>query len=883
MTTRRPAITILSLGFLIFLLLANCSQQCRIENNWAYCSGRSLVQVPPLPPHITHVDLSLNYFHNLSEDSFIGLESLVHLDLGSQRVRGLVIKNNTFRGLYNLTFLHLGDNRGMQIETDAFQGLSNLRTLVLLHCDLDERILSGNYLRSLLSLQELNLFGNNIKQFTPAMFFRNMTNLSVLDLSINRMKSICESDLVAFQGKHFQHLKLSTVHLVDMNPSDFNWTNCGNPFKNMLFDTLDLSLNGLTTEEATLFFSAIMGTRINHLIFYSNNMGSGYGFNNFKNPDRFTFDPLKFSGIEIIDLSKNSINILKWAVFRSLSDVLIMSLAGNKINQFEKGAFVGLTHLQRLNLSNNLIGEIYEHTFQNLPNLILLDLTNNHIGVVQHNSFSGLSNLLALDLTGNSLTSVYTFAHLPNLQELHLDDNKIGLLYKLGDVASSATTIRVNNNRLRNMEDLYIILATFPNIVVLNFGDNFLSFCVHNSNNSIPSSNKLEVLYLHNSALQLIWGSGLCLDLFDHLNKVQNLYLSFNQLESLPKGIFKGLTSLHYLDLTHNSLTHLKQDVFPLSLKLLDLSYNLLSSPDPDVFRSLSAIDLKVNRFYCDCNLRDFQAWANTTNVTFATQLSDLQCEFPQEVRGVALSNFTPDQCEENDEQLAQVLQFILFVSCSTFLATVTLGSIGYARFRGHAFTIYKKLKMRVIEGQPQVPPQLDNLQYDVYLCFAENDFVWVESALLQRLDSQFAEHNQLRCCFEARDFIPGEDHLTNIRSAIWGSRKTLCVVSKEFLKDGWCLEAFMLAQRRMLEELKDVLVMVIVGSIPHFRLMKYEPIRAFVKNREYLQWPDDTQDIEWFFDRLIVKIFKDSKVKCPKGQKDGPDIELNAVRQVGT
>ncbi|XP_062406225.1 toll-like receptor 5 [Sardina pilchardus] len=883
MTTGTPGITILSLGLLICLLMANCSQQCIIVHNLAYCSGKRLAQVPPLPPSITHLDLSLNYIHHLSEESFIGLEYLVYLDLGSQRVGRLVIQNNAFRGLYNLTFLHLGDNRGMHIETDAFQGLSNLRTLVLLHCGLDERILSGNYLRPLLSLQELNLFGNKIKQFTPAMFFRNMTSLSDLDLSINRMKPICETDLVAFQDKHFQNLKLSTtVDLAYMNPSDFNWTNCGNPFKNISFDTLDLSNNGLGTERATQFFSAIKGTKINHLIFSSNNMGPGYGFNNFKDPDRFTFEPLKSSGIKIIDLSNNYINILKWAVFRSLSDVVSMSLADNKINQFEKGAFVGLTHLQRLNLSNNLIGEIYRHTFQNMPNLILLDLTNNHIGVVQHESFSELSSLLALDLTGNSLTSVYTFARLPNLQELHLDDNKIDLLYKLGDVASSVTTLKVNKNRLRNMEDLYIILATFPNVVALNFSDNFFSYCAHNSNDSIPSSNRLTVLDLRNSALQFIWGSRLCLDLFDHLNKVQNLYLSFNLLESLPEGIFKGLTSLNYLDLSHNSLTHLKRDVFPLSLKFLDFSYNLLSSPDPEVFRSLVAVDLKVNRFYCDCYLRDFQAWASNTTVEFETKLSDLQCEFPRELRGVALSNFTSDQCEEDDEQLVQALQFILFVSCSTFLVTLTLGTIGFARFRGHAFTLYKKLKMRIIQGQPQVPPELDNLQYDVYLCFAEKDFVWVESALLQRLDSQFAEHNQLRCCFEARDFIPGEDHLTNIRSAIWGSRKTLCVVSKEFLKDGWCLEAFMLAQGRMLEELKDVLVMVIVGSIPPFRLMKYEPVRTFVKNREYLQWPDDYQDREWFFDRLIVKIFKDSKVKCPKRQNDGPEIELNVVRQVG-
>uniref|UniRef100_A0AAV2KE11 TIR domain-containing protein n=1 Tax=Knipowitschia caucasica TaxID=637954 RepID=A0AAV2KE11_KNICA len=82
------------------------------------------------------------------------------------------------------------------------------------------------------------------------------------------------------------------------------------------------------------------------------------------------------------------------------------------------------------------------------------------------------------------------------------------------------------------------------------------------------------------------------------------------------------------------------------------------------------------------------------------------------------------------------------------------------------------------------------------------------------RLDSEFSEENLFKCCFEARDFLPGEDHLVNIRDAMWGSRKTLCVVSKQFLKDGWCLEAFTLAQGRKLEELSNALIMIVVGKV---------------------------------------------------------------------
>ncbi|XP_070302874.1 toll-like receptor 5 [Salvelinus sp. IW2-2015] len=145
----------------------------------------------------------------------------------------------------------------------------------------------------------------------------------------------------------------------------------------------------------------------------------------------------------------------------------------------------------------------------------------------------------------------------------------------------------------------------------------------------------------------------------------------------------------------------------------------------------------------------------------------------------------------------------------------ITVGTIVLARLRGYLFKVYKKVIARILEG-PRKDPPADGPRYDAYLCFSNNDYKWVETALLKKLDFQLAERNILHCCFEARDLMPGEDHLSNIRDAIWRSRKTVCIVSKEFLKDGWCLEAFALAPSRMLEELRDFLIMVIVGKVPH-------------------------------------------------------------------
>lgn len=47
-----------------------------------------------------------------------------------------------------------------------------------------------------------------------------------------------------------------------------------------------------------------------------------------------------------------------------------------------------------------------------------------------------------------------------------------------------------------------------------------------------------------------------------------------------------------------------------------------------------------------------------------------------------------------------------------------------------------------------------------------------------------------------------------------------------------------------------------------HYQLLKCNAVRAFIQKREYLTWPEDPQDLEWFYEKLISKLFRDTKVK---------------------
>lgn len=88
---------------------------------------------------------------------------------------------------------------------------------------------------------------------------------------------------------------------------------------------------------------------------------------------------------------------------------------------------------------------------------------------------------------------------------------------------------------------------------------------------------------------------------FNGFKSLTHLNLSCNRLETLPKGVFEGL-SLHYLSLWRNRFKSVPSDALKdlRSLTFLDLSENEIEKLSPEDFSSLGALEkllLSGNKF----------------------------------------------------------------------------------------------------------------------------------------------------------------------------------------------------------------------------------------------------------------------------------------------
>ncbi|KAL4657652.1 toll-like receptor 13 [Arapaima gigas] len=542
-------------------------------------------------------------------------------------------------------------------------------------------------------------------------------------------------------------------------------------------------------------------------------------------------------------------------------------------------ALKGLNLLTTLRLDNNLLTDLYEESFEDLYNLQILNLRNNRISVIFNKTFHNLNNLRILDLGGNKISQLkpLAFVGLNNLTNLYLDRNHLKEIDK------------------SNFEQLQATLQ------VLDLQQNLIRYLSNRTKSPFVQLTKLQDLKLGG---QMPFGMTLLPHGFFHgLSSLKSLYLTDNQIFSfqtdafddltnlefltldssgigmtqLHPGTFKNLRKLQKLNAENMGIESLSADVFGnlTELQVLQLTHNAIKTVDEAVLKNLSNLrylDLRACPLSCSCPNSWLQNWTKMNHNVQIVYLYNLTCP---DLPGSMFYNFDLKVCYLD-------LELYLFVSTATTILLLSALPLLYVKLYWNLKYSYYVFRSWFGERWRQLHDEEEQCKYDAFISYNSADEQWVLDELLPNLEGR---ETSLRLCLHHRDFEPGRDIVDNIVNAVYGSRKTLCVVSQYYLRSEWCSLEIQLASYRLFHELKDVLILVFLEPIPKSQLSAYHRMRKVMLNKTYLQWPgpdcsDPTQAQELFWNQLRRALGSSNTCTHREEEKAEGNREKNSANQ---
>lgn len=223
--------------------------------------------------------------------------------------------------------------------------------------------------------------------------------------------------------------------------------------------------------------------------------------------------------------------------------------------------------LLELHLNKNSIKTIDLYAFKGLDKLQILDLSYNYISVV-NDSMKNLTSMEYLNLRHNDLHQLNgdEFFQMAQLSKLDLSENQLDDRFSLNmTYDNQLIELLMSHNQIQH---LWFNLSHLDNLQILDLSNNNISVMNATRYGRLVS---LESLNLAHNSLK-VWKTGQ----FSGLPQLHDLNCSYNLIETVAiTGVFT-LPTLHTLDLSYNVISDL--DYFSLLSRLPSLSYLKLSN-----------------------------------------------------------------------------------------------------------------------------------------------------------------------------------------------------------------------------------------------------------------------------------------------------------------
>ncbi|KAF2878694.1 hypothetical protein ILUMI_27473 [Ignelater luminosus] len=825
--------------------------------------------------NVQELALSGDNLENIDKDAFTSFTELTRLEIKRNKIN---LIPGLFDHLSKLQFLDLSGNELASLPHGIFGNLTDLKLLYLRSNNITS--ITSNAFKDLVQLNLLELSCNNL-EYIDENAFHNLENLKSISLSENKLRDLPE-DL-------FRNCKSISEIIMYRNP--------GLILPNGLFSNLS-ELENIKLNECDII------NLPNQLFHGSGNIKNiTLRMNQIEEVPNYIFEHLK--ELEELDLSYNKLKDLPEEIFFTNTELKLLNLENNFLTRIKRKSFESLTNLEILNLKNNQISKIDTYAFGRMLDLKEILLANNYIDLNNQVAalFSYNMELKTIDLSNNNITVITAdlVQTLVAVEKLDLSYNQISHI-EFNDISTSSSSITIDltynqittinfTNAIQENEDftkdgrINVDLEGNPIKCNCHIYD-FINFMDHIKSGGIKSiinidingvkcasPNKYSELPITNLELDMLtcsseefgislevpdncasyefrpWDKSLIVDCKDsNLTKAPELilpdsdkydqievHLEGNQLTTGPiEGMgYENVTRLYLFSNNINEISWVPQNIKILELHNNNISYinnTVLSVLNASLFTNMT---LGNNPWICDCSIVDLINFFTSSNIAH---------------RQIDVKNAT---CKNNGKHIVGLKiedvcpnYIVLYLSLILCIAVpLVICCILYAAYTNHKEEIKVWLFAHNMFLWFVHEEELDkNKKYDAFISYSHEDEEFVLKKLQPVLENG---DNSYKLCLHIRDFIPGEFISKQIVDSVGNSRRTIVILSRNFLQSEWGKMEFRIAHKQALEEGRARVILILYGEIDLDSDLDDE-FKAYIKTNTYIKWGDP-----WFWNKL--------------------------------
>ncbi|XP_044745325.1 toll-like receptor 6 [Coccinella septempunctata] len=744
-------------------------------------------------PNLLELQIDLNSIEKIDDQAFRSLESLRVLNLGNNNIK--FIRSQVLRPLQFVRQIILDNNDGLSLDNYLFANFSHLSIIHIRNSGLisiPENIFSGSS-----NISEISLQSNYITNI-PEKLLDGLKNLMYVDLNDNKLKTL---EGVFRNLPNLQKLELNYNEIPSIGSKDF-------------WGLGKLRELGLSHNEIGVIEEAAFET------------------NEFLEEIRLSHNRYKYEAVPGMLYTDSP--------FSKCKNLKVLDLSYNLMKDIPDDLPVLLSFLEYLNLEGNNI-EILDlehiHTWNDAFKYIKINLQNNNISHFPKNEM---------------IDPDYEIEETPTeLEHIHLliSGNPLNCdchAEHLADLIKTESRIFQDIEQLKcfdppNMKTRRFIEVSPKDLTCELLLENEDFPCTDSPNCTCHwrpfdktlivncSSSKMTMAPVLNVTDDMMYQK-----LEVHLE--DNLLTEFSELEG-----YENVTSLF---LSKNHMRNVSW--IPSKIEVIDISHNNLTVLTKSILNALSSDDVKNvtmgnNSWLCDCDnyhMNNFVV-GNIKKI----DAENIRCASSQTtIYSVAKKDICTDT---NLFLIAKIAIFIL-----PLIAFLTSAVFYYKYQQEIKVWLYaKNLCVGFLEEE-----DLDkHKKFDVFLSFSHKDADFVENHLVPLMEDNPFNY---KLCLHYRDWTPGSFITENIANSVASSKRTLIVLSPNFVESIWGKMEFRMAHLEAMKEKRNRVILLMKGDVNTDELD--EELKLYVSTNTYIKWGDP-----WFWKKLRYALPRVKEREC--------------------